>query len=644
MGSTTVQAAPPRDYAQETRDTLANQIQLAPQLYASEAQYQPLYTQLALQNAQTSLLGGNGQMGLIDLYSRINPQLSQISADSNTAQRTADIRDVENLGARASQAFLDANPELKAQLDRATAMQNQGPGSGQTMLEQQLKSGVNFANLQPDRLSAQQLSTPSALQANQVTAQPVNPYDSIRVDGGPAINAMTVNSPSIRAGEIQGGALQDRLTQQAMDAGPSAISQRLQQAALDAMQQGGQLSEQEMRDATQATRAAYAARGMGLGDQAALGEVQNRLINQRQRQLENLGLAGQINQQLLGEQAANRGFAQGVLGQNVAIQGQNIGNALDAARANQATSMQAQLANQGANLQAQSLTRDLSLRAQLANQAAQNQAFSQAQQINSLQNMQAQMANQSANLQAGQFNVEALMRAQQANQAANMQADSTNIANYLAANQFNTQFNQGAQQQYLQNLGQLAQLQNQGTAADRAYAAQLVGLRQATASDPFQAVLGRPSAAFAQAQGMQNQGVGLQQMAGPALFNPESSYANNIYGGNQQAQNAANIATASNRAAITGSIIGAAGKIAGGMDLGRYLPTPGCWVAREVYGESNPKWRRFRTWLLTRSPKWFAKLYNKFGPSFALWIADKPRVKGVIRRWMDARISTLSHA
>lgn len=642
MGSTTVQAAPPRDYAQETRDTLATQLQLAPQLFASESTYQPLYTQLALQNAQTSLLGGNGQMGLIDLYSRINPQLSQISADSNTAQRTADIRDVENLGARASQAFLDANPELKAQLDRATAMQNQGPGSGQTMLEQQLKSGVNFANLQPDRLSAQQLSTPSALQANQVTAQPVNPYDSIRVDGGPAINAMTVNSPSIRAGEIQGGALQDRLTQQAMDAGPSAISQRLQQAALDAMQQGGQLSEQEMRDATQATRAAYAARGMGLGDQAALGEVQNRLINQRQRQLENLGLAGQINQQLLGEQAANRGFAQGVLGQNVAIQGQNIGNALDAARANQATSMQAQLANQGANLQAQSLTRDLSLRAQLANQAAQNQAFSQAQQLNSLQNMQAQMANQSANLQAGQFNVEALMRAQQANQAANMQADSTNIANYLAANQFNTQFNQGAQQQYLQNLGQLAQLQNQGTAADRSFAAQLVGLRQATASDPFQAVLGRPSAAFAQAQGMQNQGVGLQQIAGPALFNPESSYANNIYGGNQQAQNAANIATASNRAAITGSIIGAAGKIAGGMDLGRYLP--GCWVAREVYGESNPKWRRFRTWLLTRSPKWFAKLYNKFGPSFALWIADKPRVKGVIRRWMDARISTLSHA
>jgi hypothetical protein len=643
MGSTTVQAAPPRDYAQETRDTLANQIQLAPQLYASEAQYQPLYTQLALQNAQTSLLGGNGQMGLIDLYSRINPQLSQISAASNTAQRTADIQDVEGLGSRASQAFLNANPELKAQLDRATSMQNQGPGSGQTMLEQQLQSGVNFANLQADRLSAQQLANPTALQANQITATPVNPYDAIRVDGGPAINAMMVNNPSIRAGEIQGGQLQDRLTQQAMDAGPSVISQRLQQQALDAINQGGQLSEQEMRDATQATRSAYAARGMGLGDQAALGEVQNRLINQRQRQLENLSLAGNINSQLLGEQAQNRGFAQGVLGQNVAIQGQNIGNALAAAQANQGASMQAQLANQGANLQAQSLTRDLSLRAQLANQAAQNAAFQQAQQINAQQGMQAQLANQSANLQAGQFNVDALLRAQQANQAANLQADQANVANFLNANQFNTQFNQGARQQYLQNLGQLAQLQGQNTAADRSFAAQLVGLRQATASDPFQAVLGRPSAAFAQAQGMQNQGVGLQQLAGPALFNPESSYANNIYGGNQQSQNAANIASAQASAAKFAGLMQGLGSIGGGW-AGAGFPTPGCWVAREVYGETNPKWRRFRTWLATRAPSWFQKLYNKFGPNFALWISDKPRVKAVIRRWMDARVATLGKA
>lgn len=634
--NTTVQPAPSRDYATETRSTLENQLSLAPQLYQSEATYQPLYTKLALENASTALMGTGGQPGLIDLYRQINPALSNMSAESNTAQRTADIRDVENLGSRASEAFLNANPELKAQLDRATALQNQGPGSGQTMLENQLQTSPTQSNLQADRISAMQVNAPAGLRADQVNAMPVNPYDAIRVDGGPAINAMTVNDPSIRAGEIQGGALQDSLTQQALNAGPSAISQRLQQAALDAMQQGGQLSEQEMRDATQATRAAYAARGMGLGDQAALGEVQNRLINQRQRQLENLGLAGQINQQLLGEQAANRGFAQGVLGQNVAIQGQNIGNALTAAKANQAASLQAQMANQDANLRSQQYTRENALRAAIANQSAQNEAFSRAQAINADQNMRAQLANQTANLQAGQFNNDAALRAMMANQDATLKADTANVANYLNANQFNADYNLRARQQYLQNLGQLAQLQNQTTGADRSYAAQLVGLRQATASDPFAAILGRPSVAFNQSGSLANLGSNISAGAGPAIFNPESSYANNIYGGNQSATNAANIASASNRAALLSSIIGGAGKVGAAY--------AGCWVAREVYGESNPKWRRFRTWLLTRSPKWFAKLYNKFGPSFALWIADKPRIKGIIRRWMDSRIATLSHA
>ena len=121
MGSATIQQAPQRNYAQEAQDTLATQIQLAPQLYASEAQYQPLYTQLALQNAQTALLGGNGQMGLIGLYNQINPQLSQISAASNTAQRTSDIQDVANLGPQMLAALQASNPELFANLAKAEA-------------------------------------------------------------------------------------------------------------------------------------------------------------------------------------------------------------------------------------------------------------------------------------------------------------------------------------------------------------------------------------------------------------------------------------------------------------------------------------------------------------------------------------------
>jgi hypothetical protein len=67
----------------------------------------------------------------------------------------------------------------------------------------------------------------------------------------------------------------------------------------------------------------------------------------------------------------------------------------------------------------------------------------------------------------------------------------------------------------------------------------------------------------------------------------------------------------------------------------------GCWVAREVYGEDNPKWEVFREWLFTRAPKWFYNLYIKHGPEFAKWIKNKHILKAFIRHWMDGRVATM---
>lgn len=64
-----------------------------------------------------------------------------------------------------------------------------------------------------------------------------------------------------------------------------------------------------------------------------------------------------------------------------------------------------------------------------------------------------------------------------------------------------------------------------------------------------------------------------------------------------------------------------------------------CWVAREVYGVTNPRWLMFWAWLSTEAPKWFYRLYVKFGPGFARFIANKPTLKSAIRRWMDSRIA-----
>lgn len=65
-----------------------------------------------------------------------------------------------------------------------------------------------------------------------------------------------------------------------------------------------------------------------------------------------------------------------------------------------------------------------------------------------------------------------------------------------------------------------------------------------------------------------------------------------------------------------------------------------CWVAREVYGITNPKWIMFRRWLLTQSPDWFRGLYMAYGPKFAEFIHNKPMIKTIVRDFMDYILET----
>jgi hypothetical protein len=166
--------------------------------------------------------------------------------------------------------------------------------------------------------------------------------------------------------------------------------------------------------------------------------------------------------------------------------------------------------------------------AALANQ----QAFLSSGQANQQAQMQAQLANQQAGLTVGQANQQAMMQSQLANQQANLGASESNRAN--AQQQY---------QNYIQNLGQGSQLFNQGLAADRGYAMGLVGARQATASDPFQAILGRGSNAAQMGMAQQQFAQGMAGQQGPQLFNPDAginlalqqnanlgSYNSNIFG------------------------------------------------------------------------------------------------------------------
>jgi len=122
MGCFSPDAPDARNYGQETRDTLQAQIDLAPQLYASEAQYQPMYSELALRNLNTLLNGANG-----------TPGLTQLLAGQATNQRAADISDVATLGPAAREAILASNPDSARLLELLNQQAEEGLVAGTSL-------------------------------------------------------------------------------------------------------------------------------------------------------------------------------------------------------------------------------------------------------------------------------------------------------------------------------------------------------------------------------------------------------------------------------------------------------------------------------------------------------------------------------
>ena len=88
----------------------------------------------------------------------------------------------------------------------------------------------------------------------------------------------------------------------------------------------------------------------------------------------------------------------------------------------------------------------------------------------------------------------------------------------------------------------------------------------------------------------------------------------------------------------------AAGRSAAGNAIGSLIGTLGtafitCWVAREVYGKSNPEWFIFRTWLQYDAPKWFKNIYVKHGKTYAKIISKVPPLKWATKQFMDSVIN-----
>jgi hypothetical protein len=749
---------------------------LQQKLLQSEAQFRPEYVRLNLAEQEQYLRGipgkegQPGQAGAIDILQQVTPGLVKAQEMADAAQRDADIRALQSQSGGYLSALMKANPQMFAQLEAARAMGGERDsykdlqtalsntrifgdvnitpaqaaliGAAPTMQAQGYAAALGQASLLGEAPTAQASLLGSAptvsaqgydaatMQAALLGAAPTIEAQGYNAQGYAAQGydaARAQRVADVAAQTIGQGALGQQLYGQAMEAAPTAASDTFRRRAAEMAVSTGQLSPEELRNAQQAAREAFASRGLEMSNQAIAAEAMSRAEAVRQRQAQDIQQAAALNQAYLADLNASRGFATGVYGQDLGRAQMNQDAQLRSALANQAAGMQLSLADQQALNQASQFGAMSANEAAQFGAAAQNQAnqfaaaaqnaasqgnaqlASQYQMANQQAQMQANAANQAATNQAGQFgasaqNTAAMANAEQqarfamANQAAQNQFGMANVerqaqfalANQAAQNQFglanldaanqaaqfgaqagnvagqanldaamrtalanqatqtqvgltnqemmanlaqaNRDFQASQQQQGIANLGVLGQARQGELAANRAFQQNLVGMYGA-AFDPMTTVLGRPSGALGVGQQQQGLATGMMQgLGGPQLFNPDA-------GVNLALQNAANLGNY--QAATYGARAGAQGARAAGIYQGVGNALSGCWVARQVYGNHNPKWLAFREWLYTKAPNWFVELYEMYGERFAEWISDKPRIKNLIRKWMDSRIKSL---
>tara|TARA_R110000868_G_scaffold345083_1_gene606184 strand:- start:3303 stop:5183 length:1881 start_codon:yes stop_codon:yes gene_type:complete len=408
--------------------------------------------------------------------------------------------------------------------------------------------------------------------------------------GSQSVNPGMVSAPNsmLSVNAPQGNPLLGQLNQQAMNQGPSGLQQQQNGLASGLLAQGGQLSPSELRNVQQSSRAGFAARGLDATNASVVDETMQTDAAQRARLMQNLGIAQGVQNQGLAEQGQQQQF-----GLNVGAQNFGYGQ----------LGVQGQTANQGAyqNLNA------LNLQGQLANQGT---------------GLAAQQSNQSANLQAQNLG----LQGQIANQG-------------FGLNSFNANLN--SQQAQQQALMQSAQLQEQQRQAQLAAQAQAVALQRQGFLDPFAAITGSAD------QNLLGQLLGTNQ-ANQAnqtnLYGSLLNYGGDLNNTNYNANAAANIAGYNGQQALYGSLISAGSNLGGAYLRGNNTTGAGttCWVAREVFGEDNPKWKQFREWLFLCAPLWFFNFYVRHGQSIAAWVKSHPFMKPILRRWMESRIAVLN--
>ena len=612
----------------------------------NEQRYAPEYTNLELQQINQLLSGNEEFAGLRELTRQAGEDFGALDRSVTGQQREADIIDVERYGERASAAFRAANPELTAAINRAEELRG-GPAGVENEIRALINSGID--PIQAEQIARSEFNA-TAGQIEALVAQGVPEAQAAQLVRGEIDqsaarirNLVGQGVPEAEATQIIQSRLGSGLEQSGLgqlQAGEGETM--LQQQGLDFLSRGGGLTPLQQRAVEQQARAAGVSRGRGLDSSSITNEIASRLAQEMQVEQQNVATGAGLLNQGFGMQQQRLGTAGNIYGQNLTQEERNA-----------ALRQQVALANQGATIEsrAQGLGAEANIMGTQVGLATQDASLLQ----------QARLANQAASLQGRGQGLEALLglsrdRASMATQDATLRQQANLNNQDVALRQ------KGLNLQSLFNIGQT---QQSDLANKRAYALSLIEAQRATASDPFQAILGRPSNAAAGGSNLSQFASNLaQQQLGPNLFDPNAginlalqqnqnlaNYNSNIYGSQaslagaqSQAKGAMIGGIASGIGALAGGALGGPLGAALGASLGKSAAgtvVPRCWVAREVYGEDNPKWRVFREWLTLCAPKWFYNLYVKHGERFAAWLKGKHVLKGIIRHWMDGRVETM---
>lgn len=612
------------DYGESMRESLQAQIDLAPDLYKAEANAsygQPAYTKLRQDMLADQMLGSNmaqryegrhdknDVIGVSEIMAGDSTRYTKFfnSEGNEMYRRIGEDQSGNHLGtAKIEQDLLERaqTQQLQTALGLSKkygstltdSIREQGDVQGALDRSKKLTetSAINDDfKLSPDQLAGyttriSDMYAPSIRYRNGVPIVRENlieapdgvadiSVDKVSNELNPTMaNRYNVGAQTIKSKEIGNMLYRDEMLSQAGEE----------------LMAGGDLTAQEKRNVQQDARVAATARGRARSYGSVVDEVNMLEQNRRQRQAE------------------RRQFAAQTLAQEADIVSRNIDSTFRTDQTNQQADLQGKLANQSNYTQVELANQQAGITAgQAGNQMA--------------------LANQQAQLQASQANQASALQTQ----AQDLQAQQLNQAQkdtYLARDLEAKKADRDAKLQ-AQQISEQMRLQALGM--DRAAANQYVGLEQATSADPFMAITGRGSGA-AVPSGNAVYGAGLNTGGGgPALYNPAqgaewmanqnaslNNFNANIYAANAQKDAA---------------MFGAIANIGGSMGAAAITR---CWVAREVYGPSNPKWLLFRDWLDKLSPFWFRAIYLKYGEMFANFISNKPRLKNKIRAWMDSKI------